>query len=320
MLLSNPICYAPDDGAGAAEPPASTPTELDIASLFDLAGPTLSPPEEPQQPAGAGNPPEAPAQPEPVRTGKFPTPAPKTPVAPAAPEAPMAQPTEPTPAPATAEQLAELRGQLAAHQALLTRPQQPAPAAAPSAAPKTAAEVFPVQIPDELVQAIRADDPVMARRGLEHLGSQLGARILNETQTAMTQHLHQMAQAIPQVITSMLVQHQQMQTWHDEFYREFPQLGATPELKQFVGQMAANLGKQGKITGLDGNARKIVARAVMEAILGPGKVQPAATSPAPAAPAAKRPAVASSGSRPMANGNIPDPNSAAAIQEILFGG
>lgn len=296
-------------GASGSDPaPASdgAPTQLDFDALFGSFSGVSSTNENPA--AGAG---ETNGQPP---TGTTP------PVA-VDPAAPMAPQTPAQPPPELAAELATLRGQVEAYQRVVSQPAPQMPQQ-PQAMP-SAAEVFPVSIPDELVQMMGHEDPSMRRRAFEHLGSELGARMTMQTQQQIGNVVRQIAQAIPQMVGQMIAQHQQMQRWHDDFYGAYPQLGATPELKRFVGQQAAQLAQTGKLAKLDDASFDIVAQAVVMAMGGnPAMLKRVAKAVAtaeatPAHKATGRPAIATGSARTVVAGDTVDPNSADAVKQML---
>ena len=301
---------APANAPAAADAaPASdgSPTALDFQALFGNFSGLSSKEETPA--VGAGTAEGQPAQQTPA-------------AAPVDPNAPMAQQTQQQPPAELQAELANLRGQVEAYQQVATRPQPQAPQQQQPQQPQSSAEIFPVSIPDELVQMMSHEDPSMRRRAFEHLGSELGARVMQTTQMQIGNVVRQIAQAIPQMVGQMIAQNQQMQRWHDDFYGAYPQLGATPELKRFVGQQAAQLAQSGKLQKLDDASFDMVAQAVVLAMGGnPSMLKRVAKAVATAAatPAHQtgRPATATNGARQMPTGTPEDPNSAASIQQML---
>lgn len=297
---------APVDSAPAANDGA--PTQLDFDALFGSFSGVSSTNENPA--AGAG---ETNGQPP---TGTTP------PVA-VDPAAPMAQQPPQQPPADLAAELANLRGQVEAYQQVATRPAPAPQQQIPSGPAPTSADVFPVSIPDELVQMMGHEDPSMRRRAYEHLGSELGARVTLQTQQQLRGMAAQFVQAIPQMVAQQIAQHYQMQRWHDDFYSAYPQLGATAQLKQFVGQQAGLLAQQGKLSKLDDASFDLVASAVVQAMGGNpamlkrvNKAVAAAVS-TPVRQNTGRPATAGNGARPMATATDADPNSQASIQQML---
>lgn len=305
-MLKNRLFYNIPNDQGATPSPETPSNDINFEELFgSFSG--VQDPQEPQETAGAGNPPvEQPqGQQPPVVDPNAP------------PTAPMAQPQQPAPPAATQAELAELRGHLLG---FVQANQQQKPQATPQPAP-TAAEIFPVQLSDEIIQMMSAEDPSMRRRAYEHLGSELGARVLQETQRHVSGVVNQIIQSVPQMVTSMIAQQNQMQRWHDDFYKAYPQLGASPQLKRFVGAVAAQLAQSGAIQGLDDAAFDVVAQNVVKSLGGnPQAIRRAGATPAVPTIPPRRPAVAGNTARQMPNGNPVDPNSALAIDELLSGG
>lgn len=291
-------------GDSAASPPSgdtSSSPSFDMGSLFNI-GPVSD--ESPQDPAsaGAGKPTgdqqqQGSGAPSPDNSAQQPV--------------PMAQPGQQTPDPAA--ELAHLRGQLEAWRqaAQMPRQQQPQPQAQQQ---QPTRPQFPVRLPPEVIQALGAEDPGVRQQAFEYLGQELGSEILHQTQQQTQAVIRQLANAIPQVISSMINQHQQLAAFHNDFYKEHPYFGQTPEFRQYVGQLAQQLAGAGKITKLDKAARDLLAQAVFQSMgVNPGQQRPAQ----PPQQQQRRPTIANNGARQMPNGSPNDPNSAAGIFDLI---
>lgn len=312
---------APDANPGGATPTGSDSggaNSIDsIAELFNFSS-VSSTDLDPNQNAGAGttgqNEPQGQGQNQPVIAND---PNVQTPP-------PMATQQPPQPPAVSQADLAELRGQInGMMQAAYAPVAQPQPNQQQPQIPD-----FQVQIPDELVQGLAAEDPMMRKRSLEQLGSGLGQMVLHRANQQVAALYNHISNAIPQMVASMIAQHTQMRNWHDEFYGEYKEFGASPQMKQFVANIAANLAQQGKIRDMSRDSHKLVAEGVLAALgFSPEQIagfyarrgQPSQQAPAPAANRQVRPAIASSSARPLGNGNAIDPNSPQGIYDLLGG-
>ncbi len=315
---------APDGnpgGAPASGDPGNAGASPDTSAIDSLWASFSGVSETPSNDAnaGAGNNQQTPqggAQQQ--VTGNPPVPAADAAANPAA-AAPMAQPNGQAPD-QTAAQLAELRGQLNAllHVNATNQQRQPAPGSQQPQAP-----AFQVQIPPEVTQALRGEDPIQAQQALEYLGNNLGSMVLQRTQQDLGALYNHISQAIPQMVASMIAQHTQMQQWHNDFYKDYAELGVSPEMKSLVANTAAKLAQAGKIQGLDKAGARMVAENVLVAMgCPPQMIQQffARKSGQPPMQQQIHPAIANASARPMQNGNPLDPNSSDAITQLLSGG
>jgi hypothetical protein len=299
--MQNKFYYnAPNDNAGGVAEAASNnnaSADFNMDELFNFSGVEENTAEQPANPTGAGN--QAAEQPAGNNNVVDPNAQTTDPMA-------QQQPVQ-TPQVDNAVELAKLRGQVEAYQQAIQRPQQPAPQNQQQQAPQR--PQFPVRLPPEIVQALSAEDPGTRQQAFEYLGSELGSSILYEAQQMQQNMMRQLAAAIPQVMAQQIAQHSQMQNWNNEFYKEFPQLGATPELKQFVGAVAQQMAQAGMIQDLSANSRRLVAQMVAQKM----GVQPRQQQ----APQMRRPAMAPGNARVMPNGGQVDVNSPEGILDLI---
>lgn len=316
--LSSFFYNVPDEGSSPASAPATTTSDSAIDSLWaSFSGVSETPPAaaEPQS-AGAGNQqPAVQGKDGVVGNTQQTPPVTETPTA-----APMAPPTG-IPPDQSAAQLAELRGQLNAVMQMAANNQQ---RAQPQPQQQPQLPDFPVRIPNEVVQAMRSEDPAQTQAALEYLGSNLGSMVLHRAQQDIGNLYQHIQQAIPQMVSAMIAQHTQMQQWHNEFYGDYSELGVSPQMKQLVAQVASGLAQQGRVTKLDKAAGRMVAEEVLRAMGAPPQMIQqyfARKSGAPAPiPSRVHPTIANGQARQMSSGNPLDPNSPEAISQFISGG
>ena len=154
--------------------------------------------------------------------------------------------------------IAELRGQI---QGMMQAAY--APVAVPQQQNQQQVPEFSVNIPDELVQGLGAEDPIVRKRSLEQLGSGLGQMVLHRANQQVAALYTHISNAIPQMVASMIAQDRQMRQWHDDFYGEYKEFGKTPQMKQLVAGIASQLAQQGKIKDLSKDSHKLVAESVL---------------------------------------------------------
>ena len=217
--------------------------------------------------------------------------------------------------------IAELRGQI---QGMMQAAY--APVAVPQQQTQQQVPEFSVNIPDELVQGLGAEDPIVRKRSLEQLGSGLGQMVLHRANQQVAALYTHISNAIPQMVASMIAQDRQMRQWHDDFYGEYKELGKTPQMKQLVAGIASQLAQQGKIKDLSKDSHKLVAESVLVGLGFPpeqiaaffarrnGAVQQQPQT------GMRRPVIAAQGARQMGNGSAIDPNSPQGIFDLLSGG
>ena len=217
--------------------------------------------------------------------------------------------------------IAELRGQI---QGMMQAAY--APVAVPQQQTQQQVPEFSVNIPDELVQGLSAEDPIVRKRSLEQLGSGLGQMVLNRANQQVAALYTHISNAIPQMVASMIAQDRQMRQWHDDFYGEYKEFGKTPQMKQLVAGIASQLAQQGKIKDLSKDSHKLVAESVLVGLGFPpeqiaaffarrnGAVQQQPQT------GMRRPVIAAQGARQMGNGSAIDPNSPQGIFDLLSGG
>lgn len=217
--------------------------------------------------------------------------------------------------------IAELRGQI---QGMMQAAY--APVAVPQQQNQQQVPEFSVNIPDELVQGLGAEDPIVRKRSLEQLGSGLGQMVLHRANQQVAALYTHISNAIPQMVASMIAQDRQMRQWHDDFYGEYKELGKTPQMKQLVAGIASQLAQQGRIKDLSKDSHKLVAESVLVGLGFPpeqiaaffarrnGAVQQQPQT------GMRRPVIAAQGARQMGNGSAIDPNSPQGIFDLLSGG
>lgn len=217
--------------------------------------------------------------------------------------------------------IAELRGQI---QGMMQAAY--APVAVPQQQTQQQVPEFSVNIPDELVQGLGAEDPIVRKRSLEQLGSGLGQMVLHRANQQVAALYTHISNAIPQMVASMIAQDRQMRQWHDDFYGEYKEFGKTPQMKQLVAGIASQLAQQGKIKDLSKDSHKLVAESVLVGLGFPpeqiaaffarrnGAVQQQPVT------GMRRPVIAAQGARQMGNGSAIDPNSPQGIFDLLSGG
>lgn len=217
--------------------------------------------------------------------------------------------------------IAELRGQI---QGMMQAAY--APVAVPQQQNQQQVPEFSVNIPDELVQGLSAEDPIVRKRSLEQLGSGLGQMVLHRANQQVAALYTHISNAIPQMVASMIAQDRQMRQWHDDFYGEYKEFGKTPQMKQLVAGIASQLARQGKIKDLSKDSHKLVAESVLVGLGFPpeqiaaffarrnGAVQQQPQT------GMRRPVIAAQGARQMGNGSAIDPNSPQGIFDLLSGG
>ena len=234
---------------------------------------------------------------------------------------PTATQQQPQPPAVSQADIAELRGQI---QGMMQAAY--APVAVPQQQNQQQVPEFSVQIPDELVQGLSAEDPIVRKRSLEQLGSGLGQMVLNRANQQVAALYTHISNAIPQMVASMIAQDRQMRQWHDDFYGEYKEFGKTPQMKQLVAGIASQLAQQGKIKDLSKDSHKLVAESVLVGLGFPpeqiaaffarrnGAVQQQPQT------GMRRPVIAAQGARQMGNGSAIDPNSPQGIFDLLSGG
>lgn len=217
--------------------------------------------------------------------------------------------------------IAELRGQI---QGMMQAAY--APVAVPQQQTQQQVPEFSVNIPDELVQGLSAEDPIVRKRSLEQLGSGLGQMVLHRANQQVAALYTHISNAIPQMVASMIAQDRQMRQWHDDFYGEYKEFGKTPQMKQLVAGIASQLAQQGRIKDLSKDSHKLVAESVLVGLGFPpeqiaaffarrnGAVQQQPQT------GMRRPVIAAQGARQMGNGSAIDPNSPQGIFDLLSGG
>ena len=217
--------------------------------------------------------------------------------------------------------IAELRGQI---QGMMQAAY--APVAVPQQQTQQQVPEFSVNIPDELVQGLSAEDPIVRKRSLEQLGSGLGQMVLHRANQQVAALYTHISNAIPQMVASMIAQDRQMRQWHDDFYGEYKEFGKTPQMKQLVAGIASQLAQQGRIKDLSKDSHKLVAESVLVGLGFPpeqiaaffarrnGVVQQQPQT------GMRRPVIAAQGARQMGNGSAIDPNSPQGIFDLLSGG
>lgn len=317
MLLNKVYFFrnAPDGVGGGASSPVSdggSSSQLnDIADLFNFSSVQENQEGQEVEPsAGAGNPAENVPQGQQNVDPNAQTPD------------PMATQQPPQPPAVSQADIAELRGQIqgmmqAAYAPVNVPQQQTQQPSAPE---------FSVQVPDELVQGLSAEDPIVRKRSLEQLGSGLGQMVLHRANQQVAALYNHLSNAVPQMVASMIAQDRQMRQWHDDFYGDYKEFGKTPQMKQLVAGVASQLAQQGKIQDLSKNSHKLVAESVLDALGFPpeqiaaffarrnGVVQQ------PTQTGVRRPVIAGQNARPMGNGSAVDPNSPQGIFDLLSGG
>lgn len=234
---------------------------------------------------------------------------------------PTATQQPPQPPAVSQADIAELRGQI---QGIMQAAYQPVNVPQQQQQPQV--PDFSVQIPDELVQGLSAEDPMVRKRSLEQLGSGLGQMVLHRAQQQVSALYSHISNAIPQMVASMIAQHQQMNRWHDEFYGDYKEFGASPQMKQLVAGVAQNLAQQGKINDLSKSSHKLVAEGVLAALgFAPEQVNAFFARRggqqqvvAPQQQQQRRPVIAGQSARPMGGGASVDPNSPQGIHDLLF--
>ena len=234
---------------------------------------------------------------------------------------PTATQQQPQPPAVSQADIAELRGQI---QGMMQAAY--APVAVPQQQTQQQVPEFSVNIPDELVQGLSAEDPIVRKRSLEQLGSGLGQMVLNRANQQVAALYTHISNAIPQMVASMIAQDRQMRQWHDDFYGEYKEFGKTPQMKQLVAGIASQLAQQGKIKDLSKDSHKLVAESVLVGLGFPpeqiaaffarrnGAVQQQPQT------GMRRPVIAAQGARQMGNGSAIDPNSPQGIFDLLSGG
>ena len=234
---------------------------------------------------------------------------------------PTATQQQPQPPAVSQADIAELRGQI---QGMMQAAY--APVAVPQQQTQQQVPEFSVNIPDELVQGLGAEDPIVRKRSLEQLGSGLGQMVLNRANQQVAALYTHISNAIPQMVASMIAQDRQMRQWHDDFYGEYKEFGKTPQMKQLVAGIASQLAQQGKIKDLSKDSHKLVAESVLVGLGFPpeqiaaffarrnGAVQQQPQT------GMRRPVIAAQGARQMGNGSAIDPNSPQGIFDLLSGG
>ena len=234
---------------------------------------------------------------------------------------PTATQQQPQPPAVSQADIAELRGQI---QGMMQAAY--APVAVPQQQNQQQVPEFSVNIPDELVQGLGAEDPIVRKRSLEQLGSGLGQMVLNRANQQVAALYTHISNAIPQMVASMIAQDRQMRQWHDDFYGEYKEFGKTPQMKQLVAGIASQLAQQGKIKDLSKDSHKLVAESVLVGLGFPpeqiaaffarrnGAVQQQPQT------GMRRPVIAAQGARQMGNGSAIDPNSPQGIFDLLSGG
>lgn len=217
--------------------------------------------------------------------------------------------------------IAELRGQI---QGMMQAAY--APVAVPQQQTQQQVPEFSVNIPDELVQGLSAEDPIVRKRSLEQLGSGLGQMVLNRANQQVAALYTHISNAIPQMVASMIAQDRQMRQWHDDFYGEYKEFGKTPQMKQLVAGIASQLAQQGRIKDLSKDSHKLVAESVLVGLGFPPEQIAAffarrnrAVQQQPQT-GMRRPVIAAQGARQMGNGSAIDPNSPQGIFDLLSGG
>ena len=234
---------------------------------------------------------------------------------------PTATQQQPQPPAVSQADIVELRGQI---QGMMQAAY--APVAVPQQQNQQQVPEFSVQIPDELVQGLGAEDPIVRKRSLEQLGSGLGQMVLNRANQQVAALYTHISNAIPQMVASMIAQDRQMRQWHDDFYGEYKEFGKTPQMKQLVAGIASQLAQQGRNKDLSKDSHKLVAESVLVGLGFPpeqiaaffarrnGAVQQQPQT------GMRRPVIAAQGARQMGNGSAIDPNSPQGIFDLLSGG
>lgn len=235
---------------------------------------------------------------------------PVAPVDPKAPKAPVAPvpPVPPKPDPAASGEAA-LRETAQAIRDLVAKT---APAAADK--PEPTAPKFNLGIPDQLLGALRSEDPAEFKLGMTSVLNGVANHVYNTIQESIQKEF---LPAIPQMIERYVENIRQQQAVATDFYGAYPSL-ANEALKPFVQQVGAHIAQQraaaGKSLAWGPELRDEIANYIFEQI--PAlKVAPAAAPVPPVKPNGKHFTTGSS-ARP----EVPAANSAMQdMHSVLTG-
>lgn len=280
--------------------------EIDKILSYDPFSP---PPDSGAKPAEA-----APAEPA-AASGALPAPAPIQPKAPAA----------PAPAPAVNPEIEALKSQLQlATQAIealkgqQAKPPAADPVAAQAAEDQAILAQYAFKLPEQLVTALRSDDPAVLGQGLQHLLQGVGASVHRN----VMKHVQETVMArIPALIQHISATQQTNTSVEQDFYGTYPELNHEV-FRGMVQKTAASLAKTQGVTQWSSGFRDAVAQAVV------GELQKAGVSvalkkgqqpPAPTpAPVAQRLPFIASGAPARVPVTAVTPNSSQDIAGTIF--
>ena len=201
-----------------------------------------------------------------------------------------------------------------------------APVAVPQQQNQQQVPEFSVKIPDELVQGLSAEDPIVRKRSLEQLGSGLGQMVFHRANQQVAALYTHISNAIPQMVASMIAQDRQMRQWHDDFYGEYKGIWKDSPNEATCGRHRLSACPAGKDQRSFKDSHKLVAESVLVGLGFPpeqiaaffarrnGAVQQQPQT------GMRRPVIAAQGARQMGNGSAIDPNSPQGIFDLLSGG
>jgi hypothetical protein len=284
----------------AAEAPAATDAPLSEDAIKDiLSYDPFAPP--PEKEAAAGDPSQSPPAPEAKKATapdqKAPTTSDPAATAPAA--APQKTPHEVALEAANAqlEQLRQTVARQAEAMANFVKQQEKKPVEGQQpAAPEAAKPAYTVEVPPQLFEAIRSDDPEVARQGLNVMVNSVMNRVHKDVSTLLAEREAAIIAHVSQAVPARMQQQTEVETQarqvHDDFYGTFKELDV-PELKPLVTQVATSIAqevaRQGYSPAWTPEFRNAVGervRAILRATNG-GQQSPPPPPPPTSAPAAQ---------------------------------
>lgn len=296
---------APTPSPVSAPAPASSQTQAraaemgipaDVAAVFGFDAfkkdePDLGPAPE-SSPAAPGASPATPVEPG------------ATPSVPGAPAADLGLPpgAAPTSAPIPGQpSVPELQAQIAQLQGaihgLMAGQRQPAVGpngqqVDPNAPPDVELPAYNFAVPDQLISGLRSENPVEHKQAIAALIQGTATNVHRQVVLSMRKEF---AAVMPQIITSMLQQHEQSREIFSDFYGKYPALNR-PEIRQLVRNVGEQVWREFGMPAYSPQLRDAIAVRA-QAILGGAMPAPAMGQPTAVAPAVA-PTMVPTGSRP----------------------
>ena len=243
---------------------------------------------------------------EPASTGEQATPpAPSQQPAPVQTEAPATESPEQLQA-----RLMYEAARLESQQAEFARRQQEASAATVPQQPQQAAQPqpqerkFALQVPDQMVDALRSEDPRMVKSAVEAMVN--GAAEL-AYRTALTEATEQMRGIAAEIYSQQQGTVSQQQQIYNDFYNAYPELN-TPDLRIIVRAVGEQVAKELGTTTWGPKLRDLIGTRVRKMLGGQPQEQPSVQPQTPPVQPQKRPTLpkmAGGNTRPAGGGASP---------------